>query len=129
MHGTAPLTGKSGLSNVFAGVFEPCPTLCACMRTLCVPRQFSSPSVSPGYGLVLPEGECGGFEFAGHALMLSCVSPAIFACAAMPCMSVRCAHTISGLNFAPMRSLVSGDFRRFQTCNFADVFNTSCITY
>ena len=116
MHGTVPLTGKSGLSNVFAGVFEPCPTLCTCMHTLCVPGQFLSTSISPGHGLVLPEGECGSFEFAGHALMLSCMSPAIFACAAMPCMSVQCVHTISGLNFAPtVHSLVcleiSDDFR------------------
>ena len=89
MHGTAPLTGKSGLSNVFAGVLESSPTLCTCMRTLCMHGQLSSPSVSLGHGFVLPEGESGGFEFAGCALILSCVSPAIFTCSATPCMSVR----------------------------------------
>ena len=68
--------------------FKPSPTL-RCMRTLCVLGQLSSLSVSPGHGLVLPEGESGGFEFAGRALMLSCVSPAIFVCTATPCMFVR----------------------------------------
>ena len=38
---------------------------------------------------MLPEGESGGLEFAGRALMLSCVSPAVLACAATPCVSVR----------------------------------------
>ena len=86
MHGTAPLTGKSGLSNAFAGVLEPSRTLCACMRTLCVPGQLSSPSVLPGHGLMLL-GESGSFEFAGHAQILSCVSPAVFVCVAMQYVS------------------------------------------
>ena len=56
MHGTAPLTGKSGLSNVFAGVLEPSRTLCMCMHTLCVPGQLSSPSVLPEHGLMFKAG-------------------------------------------------------------------------
>ena len=89
MHSSAPLTGKSSVTIAFADLLELFVTLCVCMCVLCMPGQLLSPSFSSGYDLVLPVGESGGFGSAGPVLTCLCVSLAVFACPAIPCVSIH----------------------------------------
>ena len=89
LHGSEPLADESGDTNTLSGLFELFVMLYTYMRALCVLGQLPSPSVSSGHDLVLPVSESGGFGSAGPVLARLCVSPAVFACSATPCVAVR----------------------------------------
>ena len=88
MRGFAPLAGKFAIADTFSGLFELPVFPCACMRVLSMPERLPTPSVSSGQGLVLPVGESCGFVSAESVLTCLCVCPAMFACAAKPCVCI-----------------------------------------
>ena len=86
---TAPLAGKSGITDAFSGVFELSTALpCACLCMFNVFSWLSSPSSWSACRLEHPVGESGGSGSIGPILTSLCVPPAIFACTVSPCASI-----------------------------------------
>ena len=89
IHGSAPLAGRSRITDMFAGLFDFFPTSWACTHAVCMPGQLSSPSVLSRHGFVPLIGKSCSFMPSVHVLMRLCVSPAIFMCIAMPWVSTH----------------------------------------
>ena len=88
MHGSAPLAGRSGVTDVSIGLFNLYPTSWTCRRAICVPGQLLSPSVPSRHGFVPLASKsciCGSV---GHVLTCLCVFSAVFACIATPWVSI-----------------------------------------
>jgi len=85
VHSSAPLAGKSRVTDTIAVILELLTSPSTCMWVLSMPGQLLSPSASSVHDLVLPPGGSGHFWSAESMLTISCVSPAIFAWSAMLC--------------------------------------------
>lgn len=87
---TVRQAGKSRLADTFAGPFELSPPPRTCIQMLSMHGQVLGPSASSVHlNLVLLVGKTGDFGSSVRALMVFCMSSAVFSCTATPYVSVH----------------------------------------